>query len=226
MINANLLEIKDPVQYYKALELQKCLQQQIITKEFESTLILLEHKNVYTVGKAGGNENILLDEEKSKQLGVEVYQTNRGGNVTYHGPGQLVGYLLFDLNHFDKDIHKFIYNVEEAIIFTLQKYNIIGKRDKDYPNGVWVNDNKIAAIGMGVSKWVTIHGFALNINTNLEYFNYINPCGIINRGVTSMERELKHPLDFSMVKEEIKDNIGAIFNLSYDQLQLKDLRNL
>ena len=179
-------------------------------------LLFVEHPHVYTLGKSGDMANLLLDEEGLKKAGATFYPINRGGDITYHGPGQVVGYPIFDLDHFFNDIHKFLRYLEEAIIQTLAEYGIEAGRI-DGLTGVWLDWNdekkarKIAALGVKCSRWVTMHGFAFNVNSDLSYFKNIIPCGIDDKEVASMHTELGHTLDIEEVKSVLRKKMAALF---------------
>ena len=186
-------------------------------EETPNFLVFCEHPHVYTLGKSGHPENLLLDEKGLEDKTATYYKINRGGDITYHGPGQLVGYPILDLDNFFTDIHLYLRTLEEAVILTLAAYGIKAGR---YPGftGVWIDaDNekarKICAMGVRCSRWVTMHGFAFNVNANLDYFKNIIPCGIDDKDVTSMERELGHPVDMSDVKKILKKNIADLFQM-------------
>ena len=181
----------------------------------ENYLILCEHPHVYTLGKSGNENNLLLNYIQLQAKNAAFVHTNRGGDITYHGPGQIVGYPIFDLENFGIGLKQYIYNIEEAIILTLEKYNIKGERLVG-ASGVWLdvgkpNCRKICAVGVRSSKFVTMHGFALNVNTQLEYFNFINPCGFTDKGVTSMEKELGVKVDLKDIKNVLGESLQAIF---------------
>ncbi|GGC74389.1 octanoyltransferase [Pedobacter quisquiliarum] len=185
--------------------------------ETPNYLIFCEHPHVYTLGKSGHQENLLLDEAGLKEKEATYYKINRGGDITYHGPGQIVGYPILDLDNFFTDIHLYLRTLEEAVILTLKDYGIIAGRYPGY-TGVWLDaDNekarKICALGVRCSRWVTMHGFAFNVNANLDYFRNIVPCGIDDKDVTSMERELGQPLNLDVVKEQLKMHIAALFKM-------------
>lgn len=187
------------------------------TKELatDNVLVLCEHPHVYTLGKSGDEHNMLLNYIQLQAAHAQFVKTNRGGDITYHGPGQLVGYPIFDLSNFKIGLKQYIYLVEEAIIRTLADYNIETTR-LEGATGVWLDVDKptcrkISAIGVRSSKFVTMHGFALNINTDLTYFNHINPCGFIDKGVTSMQKELGKLIDMKEVKEKIIKQFNALF---------------
>ncbi len=180
-------------------------------------LIFVEHPHVYTLGKSGKPENLLLDEAGLKEKSASYYKINRGGDITYHGPGQLVGYPILDLDNFFTDIHLYLRTLEEAVIFTLADYGIKGDRYEGY-TGVWLDaDNerarKICAMGVRCSRWVTMHGLAFNVNTDLTYFNNIVPCGIDDKDVTSMERELGYKVDTDEVKQKLKIHMAELFEM-------------
>ena len=187
------------------------------TLETPNYLIFTEHPHVYTLGKSGHMEYLLLDEEGLKEKNATFYKINRGGDITYHGPGQIVGYPILDLDNFFTDIHLYLRTLEEAIIMTLAEYGIEAGRYPGY-TGVWLDpDNekarKICAMGVRASRWVTMHGFAFNVNADLNYFGNIVPCGIDDKDVTSMERELGRKLDMDEVKEKLKGNLGRLFEM-------------
>lgn len=177
------------VQYGTALEYQQRLVQARSRGEIPDTLILLEHPDVITFGRGGHDENLIADQPTLDRLGVEVHWTDRGGDATYHGPGQLVGYPIIDLNRYGRDLHLFLRKIEDAIVSTLASFGVEAKPEPGL-TGVWVGDEKIAAIGIKVSRWISSHGFSLNVRPNLERFRLIVPCGISGRGVTSLERLL------------------------------------
>jgi lipoyl(octanoyl) transferase len=180
-------------------------------------LLFVEHPPVYTLGKSGNMENVLLSEENLKARGIDFFRTNRGGDITFHGPQQLVGYPILDLEKFYTDIGKYLRNIEEVIIFTLKEYGIEAGRSAG-ETGVWIDadikgrERKICAIGVRSSRWITMHGFALNVNTDLDYFNFIIPCGIQNKQVTSLQKELGRTMDFDEVKEKVKKNFENVFD--------------
>lgn len=180
-------------------------------------LIFCEHPHVYTLGKSGHPENLLLDEQELEEKEATYYKINRGGDITYHGPGQIVGYPILDLDNFFTDIHLYLRTLEEAVILTLADYGIIAGRYEGF-TGVWLDADyakarKICALGVRCSRWVTMHGFALNVNTDLTYFNNIVPCGIDDKDVTSMQRELGRPLVMEEVKERLKAHIAELFKM-------------
>lgn len=180
-------------------------------------LIFTEHPHVYTLGKSGHEEYLLLDEAGLIEKEAKFYKINRGGDITYHGPGQIVGYPILDLDNFFTDIHLYLRTLEEAVILTLADYGIAAGRYEGY-TGVWLDaDNdkarKICAMGVRASRWVTMHGFAFNVNADLAYFGNIIPCGIDDKDVTSMERELGRKLDIEEVKQRLKNHIASLFHM-------------
>lgn len=182
-------------------------------------LLFVEHPPVYTLGKSGKIENVLINEEKRQAQGIELFHTNRGGDITFHGPQQIVGYPILDLEKFYTDIGRYLRELEEVIILTLAEYGIIAGRSAG-ETGVWIdatvkgNERKICAMGVRCSRWVTMHGFALNVNTDLNYFNHIIPCGIPNKKVTSLKEELGSEIDVAEVKDKLKKNFSKVFNVS------------
>ena len=184
--------------YKEVWDLQKQMQQQRIRFEIEDTLILVEHDPVYTLGK-NSNENHLL---QSRDESVDVFNIERGGDITFHGPGQLVGYPIFDLSNYKKSISWYMRTLEEIVIDTVSDFDIEAERIEGL-TGVWVGDEKIAALGVRISRWVTMHGFALNVNTDLAFYDGIIPCGIFDHGVTSMEQHLGYLLNMEDVKKDL-----------------------
>lgn len=188
-----------------------------IQKTTPNYLIFCEHPHVYTLGKSGDQEHLLMNESQLENNNITYYKINRGGDITYHGPGQIVGYPIFDLDHFFTDIHKYLRYIEEAVILTLEEYNIKSGRI-DGLTGVWLDiDNpakarKICALGVKCSRWVTMHGFAFNVNTDLSLFNNIIPCGIQDKAVTSLAHELGREVDIEEVKSKLLVNLSNIFD--------------
>jgi lipoyl(octanoyl) transferase len=179
-------------------------------------LLFCTHPPVYTLGKSGHMEHVLLSDEQLEEKGIGFYKTNRGGDITFHGPGQLVAYPILDLEYFGTDIGRYLRNLEEVIIRTLADYGIKGERSPG-ETGVWLDteikgrERKICAMGVRCSRWITMHGLALNVNTDLNYFGFIVPCGIAHKQVTSIERELGRPVDETAVKERVKHHFEAVF---------------
>ncbi|MEQ6168348.1 MULTISPECIES: lipoyl(octanoyl) transferase LipB [unclassified Ekhidna] len=186
--------------------------------ETNNYLIFCEHPHVYTLGKSGDENHLLANEAFLKEKEATFYKINRGGDITYHGPGQIVGYPILDLDHFFTDIHKYLRFLEEAVILTLKEYGIESGRVEGL-TGVWLDGDdekkarKICALGVKSSRWVTMHGFAFNVNTNLEYFNYIVPCGIQDKAVTSLQKELGREVDIKEVEEKLKIHLSDVFKM-------------
>ncbi|HRH65629.1 MAG TPA: lipoyl(octanoyl) transferase LipB [Bacteroidia bacterium] len=219
--------------YKEAWEYQEKLFQELIERKLRNRslpqeqqetqhhyLLFCEHPHVYTLGRSGDERNLLLDEEGLKSVDAVFYKNNRGGDITYHGPGQIVGYPILDLDLFFTDIHKYLRYLEEAILLTLKEYGIDAGRYPGY-TGVWLDPQdekkarKICAIGVRTSRWVTMHGFAFNVNSNLSYFGNIIPCGIEDKAVTSLGKELGAKQDLDEVKEKVKKHLGELFQMKF-----------
>ena len=182
-------------------------------------LLFVEHPHVFTLGKSGSDNNLLVNSLQLQAGNASFYRIDRGGDITYHGPGQIVGYPLLDLEIFDLTLKAYIYNIEEVVIQTLQEYGI-GAGRSEGATGVWIDSEvkgkarKICAIGVRASRHITMHGFAFNINTDLDYFNYINPCGYTDKGVTSLARELGEEQDFEKAKLIVRNNFEQVFGVN------------
>ncbi len=197
------------VNYRNALELQLSLLEEMRRGDAGDSLLLMEHPPTFTIGRRGKLEHMLRNQGELKERGINLEIVGRGGDITYHGPGQLVGYPILDLNNHGCDIRIFLRKIEEVIITALRDFDIAGERKKDY-TGVWVRDEKIASIGIGVKKWATYHGFALNVNTDLSYFDMIVPCGIPDVRITSIKEQSLRRKDINM--SEVKDSIIEAFS--------------
>ena len=207
----SVLEV-ERIGYNDAFELQRKLVSARSNNEIEDTLILLEHNPVISVPSTQTLDNILVPRETLEQEGIEVCRTDRGGDVTYHGPGQVVGYSIMDLKEQGRDLHRYIRNVEQLLIDVLQEYSIEAGRDSKHP-GVWTGNKKIAAIGIAVKNgWITMHGFALNVNPDMNHFTMIVPCGITDKGVTSMAEKLGTPVDRAALHERLIAHYAKIFH--------------
>lgn len=203
------------IPYNDAWQRQEQMMQQQVTRKMngeptENTLVFCQHPHVYTLGKSGKAGNMLYDDGT-----IPFVKTNRGGDITYHGPGQITGYPIFDIETFNLGLKNYIYNVEECIIRTIALYGIIGER-LEGATGVWIEAHtprarKICAIGVRASHFVTMHGFALNVNTDLSYFQRINPCGFVDKGVTSIAREVGHEVDYEVVKQQLHQKFIEVF---------------
>jgi lipoyl(octanoyl) transferase len=205
------------VAYDEALELQRTLVEERKAGRIPDTLLLLEHPHVLTLGvrKGGGRANILATPERLAELGVAVHEAGRGGDVTYHGPGQLVGYPIVDLRPDRQDVHRYVRDLEDVLIRTCGDFGIHAERLEGL-TGAWVPQpthglEKVAAIGVRIARWITSHGFALNVNTDLDFFRLIIPCGITDRGVTSLQRLLGRPIDADKVAERVVHHFGGVF---------------
>lgn len=198
--------------YGEALELQADLVEQRRRGEIGDTLLLLEHPPVITLGVKTRNNrtNIIASDAQLARAGVEVFQTTRGGDVTYHGPGQLVGYPIFDLNPHRRDVHRYVRDIEQALIDAVATFGVTATRVEGL-TGIWVGTNKLAAIGVRISRWITSHGFALNVATNLGHFDLIVPCGIQDRGVTSIGRLLGRDVPMAEVESAVEASFQAVF---------------
>ena len=208
------------VPYNEAWERQEQIFSQTIDRKLqgkatENTMIFCEHPHVYTLGKSGDEHNLLIDYIQMQAAGAQFVKTNRGGDITYHGPGQIVGYPVFNLNSFNIGLKKYIELLEEVVVLTLKDVGIYAER---FPGatGVWLDvgkpsARKICAIGVRSSRFVTMHGFALNVNTDLTYFSHINPCGFVDKGVTSVQKELGHSVDVEMIKSKLKLSFQQVF---------------
>ena len=218
------------VEYKQAWDLQETLLNRIATVKLanrglsddskeatDNFLLFCQHPHVYTLGKSGDESHLLLQESFLSTIGATYFKTNRGGDITYHGPGQLVGYPILDLENFYTDIHLYLRMLEEAIIKTCEGYGLVAGRIEGL-TGVWINPTqedarKICAMGVKASRWISMHGFALNVNTDLSYFSHIVPCGIATRGVTSLQQELGQEMDFQSVSDVVKGHLVDLFNM-------------
>jgi len=225
-INLGLIDYKEAWDYQEELfqaiidvkrANRKRENEKLALEQTQSKLIFCEHPHVFTLGKSGHQSNLLVNEEQLAAKGARFYKINRGGDITYHGPGQLVGYPIFDLDNFFTDIHKYLRYLEEAVILTLSEYGIKAGRIEG-STGVWLDwDNpkarKICALGVRSSRWVTMHGFAFNINSDLNYFTNIIPCGITDKAVTSLDKELGRPVEMKEAQEKMKKHLELLFEM-------------
>ncbi len=222
--NLGLIDYKEAWDYQEKL-FRATVDQKIKVRNGESDaptqnhILFCEHPHVFTLGKSGDKQNLLLNDQTLAENNATYYEINRGGDITYHGPGQLVVYPIFDLDHFFSDIHKYLRFLEESVILTLAEYGIESSR-VDGLTGVWIDGDKptarkICAIGVKSSRWVTMHGIGFNVNSDLSYFSHIIPCGIQDKAVTSMERELGRTVDMQEVSAVLKDKIATLFGFTY-----------
>ena len=215
------------LEYGKALAIQEKLLALRQAGKTGDILLLVEHPPVLTVGRRGEYSNILLPVEELKAAGVEIFDVNRGGDVTYHGPGQIVGYPIMDLSGYDRDIKDYVGRIEDIFIRLLKEdYGIEAQRDEKKYTGVWVGNNKITAIGIAVKRWVTMHGFAFNVNTDLSHFRWINPCGITDKGVTSLAQLLGHPEDYEKLNGRVTWYFSQVFSVETQRISLEELYNI
>ena len=214
------IELIEPgiTNYREAWESQKRLFNRVVEERSQNYLILTEHDPVITIGKSGSLKNLLTEPSHLVSKGIDLVDIDRGGDITFHGPGQLVGYPIIDLSQFQKDIHWYLRTIEEVIIQLLREFNIEGIRIPDL-TGVWVKNRKICAIGVKVTRWVTMHGFALNISTDLNYFNHIIPCGISDHGVTSIFEELGNIVDQKDVVNSLCHYFCTLFDVKITKRQ-------
>lgn len=219
-MNNRTITYYDPglVDYKEAWDLQKSTFNQRVNNEIPDALFLLEHPHTYTLGKVALKNNLIGSKDFLERNHISVYQIDRGGDITYHGPGQIVGYPIINLEGWKKDTHKYLRALEEVIIRTCIDYGLSPRRDDKY-TGVWIEEKKIAAIGIKVSRWITMHGFAFNVNTNLSMFKGIIPCGIIDKDVTSLKNELGKDVTISEVKESLLENFKTVFG--YDVINYR-----
>jgi len=214
------------IDYEEALNLQKKLLVLRQHSEIEDIMLLLEHPPTLTLGVRANYFNIITPVEQLQQQGVKIYKVNRGGDVTYHGPGQIVGYPIINLNKHGKDVRLFLNKIEETFIQLLKcEYGITAARIKEYP-GVWVDDAKITAIGVAIKRWVSMHGFAFNVNTNLEHFKWITPCGITGKGVTSLGKILGAQQDYNKANEMVIKYFSKVFNFEPEIIERHKLSEI
>ena len=215
MTKCNLL-IENNLDYEAAHQLQKDILSKRINDEVRDTLLITEHPPVYTIGKGGNEDNLLIPKDRLETRDIKVHNIERGGDITFHGPGQIVGYPILNIKDLGIGIHGYVNKLEEIFIELLKdEYKIDAKRISEYP-GVWVGNNKITALGINVQKWVTWHGFAFNVNTDLSYFDFINPCGIKEKGVTSIQDIIGSKVDMDQIKSKVIEYFKLIFG--YDEV--------
>lgn len=216
------------VDYNEAWDLQKKIHEQRVGGLIKDHFFLLEHPNTYTLGKTADRSNLVGNENFLKEKKISVYDIDRGGDITYHGPGQIVGYPIINLNEWHQDTHKYLRALEEVIIRVCFDFGLIACRDPKY-TGVWIDNRKIAAIGIKVSRWVTMHGFAFNINTDLSLFNGIIPCGITDKAVTSLSKEINKIIEINFIKTLLLKHFTEVFEynsvitISRDELLTSEL---
>lgn len=205
------------IPYREAWALQEHLHQTRLEGGIPDTLLLLEHPPVLTLGRAWKPQHLLLSEEEYRRRGIEICQTDRGGDVTYHAPGQLVGYPIFDLRLHGQDLHRYLRDVEQALLIALEAFGIRAHRREGY-TGVWVGDEKVAAIGIKVARWVSLHGFALNVNADLTPFSWFIPCGIQDKGVTSLQKILGKSVPMAKARAAVIHGFEQVFDLNLNKI--------
>jgi lipoyl(octanoyl) transferase len=199
------------IDYQKAWDLQLEFHQKRRLGEVPDILFICEHPHTYTLGKVAGKENLLYSENELKNKGISVFEIDRGGDITYHGPGQIVGYAILNLEEWKKDTHLYLRSLEEVLIKTCGDYGITSGRNDKF-TGVWIENRKICAIGIKVSRWITMHGFAFNVNTELNLFDGIIPCGIQDKGITSLNKEIEVKINIEDVKQKVINNFKNVFD--------------
>ncbi len=215
LLDLGLVDYAEVWEYQKRVfdKILESKQKGLVTDNY---LLFCEHPHVYTLGKSGNRQNLLVSDQWLEEKGIPYYQIDRGGDITYHGPGQLVGYPVFDVDNFNISVKEFVFDFETVIIRTIKHFGLHGER-LERATGVWIDagakgkERKIAALGMRIHNKVSMHGFALNVNTDLEYFDKINPCGFQDKGVTSLQKELNHKVDMDEVKQLLKKEFETIF---------------
>lgn len=211
--------------YAEAWELQKKIFSARLEQRINDVLLLTEHEPVFTLGKGADENHLLAKDDELIDKKIDMFWIDRGGDVTFHGPGQIVGYPILDLNQHYLDIHRYLRDLEEMVIRTLNDYGIVGGREKEF-TGVWVKNEKIAALGVKVSKWITMHGFAFNVSTDLSFFERIIPCGIFHKGVTTLQNVLGRTVEIEDVHQHLVKHFSNIFSLEVKQITKEELLSL
>jgi lipoyl(octanoyl) transferase len=208
-------------EYTSCWDLQRQIVELRTAGRFPDTLVLTEHDHVYTIGRTGNSDHLLAGEEELRQKGIALYHNDRGGDITYHGPGQLVGYPILDLSKYYLDLHRYLRDIEEVIMRTLASYAVTGNRIPGH-TGVWVGQEKICAIGIKTTHWITMHGFALNVNTDLSFFERIIPCGIFEKGVTSLQELLGTAVDLREIASRVGREFGTVFGAKVREIPAEE----
>lgn len=209
-----LIRSNELIKYKEGLQMQSTAFEKVRNEESEGILILLEHYPVYTIGTGGGWDNLLCSKKYLEEQGIDLAEINRGGNITFHGPGQIVAYPIFNLLKLGCDAHRYIASLEQVVIDVLGEYGIEGSRKPEY-RGVWVGDKKIAAVGVHLKKWITSHGLSFNINVDKNYFNQINPCGITEFGIVSLEDHVE-TINLNDVKQKVVKSFETVFDIPFE----------
>lgn len=220
-ITVQTIPVIDPgiISYNKAFDIQSALTAEIREKDYKGAIILLEHTPVITVGSNRSTGNLLTSKNRLRKLGIELIDSNRGGDITLHGPGQIVCYPVFNLTHFGKDLSLFVYNLEQVILNTLHAFGLEGHRVEKH-RGIFIENKKIASIGLRVKKWVSMHGFSLNVDIDLSYFKHIIACGLKDFPQTSISSLLKKNISINDVKEQIVKSFETVFDISTEKIKL------
>ncbi len=214
------------IDYPEAWELQKRIHQKRVEKRIDDVLLLLEHPHTYTLGKTAHKEHLIGSDDYLKEKNISVFEIDRGGDITYHGPGQIVGYPIICLSDWKEDSHKYLRALEQVIIDVLTGFGISAGRNEKY-TGVWIDERKIAAIGIKISRWVTMHGFAFNIKPDLSLFKGIVPCGIVDKEVTSLFEEIEKEISIQSIKEMLYEKLVSVFDYkNYKQINKEELMSL
>lgn len=208
--------------YNNIWQLQKAVNGYKQRNKCNDLIITNQHNHVYTLGKSGDKNHLLRDSYNLKDSRISYFEIDRGGDITYHGPGQLVCYPIFDLNNYYLDSHRYLRDLEEVIIRTLKEFGIVSRKDEEF-TGVWVGEEKICAIGIKISKWITMHGLAFNVNNDLAYFDRIIPCGIFHKGVTSIKKTLNKEADYMKVLNKVLEKFSEVFNIKIEQVNYDNL---
>lgn len=210
-----VIKLNRPVKYQDGLNMQKIAFELVKDNIFDGILFIMEHKPVFTIGNDGGWENMLHDKEYLESMGIDIAEIKRGGNVTFHGPGQIVAYPIFDLRKLKKDAHWYVDCLESVILKALQLFNVVGSKKPEY-RGVWIKDEKIAAVGVSLKRWITSHGLALNVNVDKNFFDMINPCGIKEFGVSTLN-DYTSEVDIDEVKDNMIKCFEKVFNIQLEE---------
>lgn len=214
-----------PVDYGEIFLLQEKLNKARSQGKINDLVLLLEHQPCFTIGRKGGFEHILVNDRVLEKEGIRLYETDRGGDITYHGPGQLICYPIIDLGGYGRDVHDYARRLEKVLIKTLESYGIRAGRKAEYP-GVWVGQSKIAAMGIGVRRWITMHGVSLNVCPDMNHFSLIVPCGLTGFGVTSMTEQLGEPVDIAEVRQQLRLQFSREFDLELADISLQELKGI